>query len=192
MLTAETLTPEQAELILDDCKIHLIQQKNPVDLSRSGKNSVYFHCDIYNGRTSYAGCLNFLDAHMDGRAHLRPDCEIAYNKGFCPAKEMRKQELKAGHTLYFVNYEEWVILNNEKKKKDEENSPIQFRRNKVEKKFIPSTTISSGDKVEVVEKVKIAKTKQPSKKPVDIMDVELETNVMEKVLKERLKNDNTN
>lgn len=188
MLTAETLTPEQAELILDPLKIHLIQQPNTVDMSRSGKNSVYFYCDIYSGRTSYAGCLHFLEAVANGLGHLRPDCEIALARGACPAAVMRKKELKAGKTLFFVDYEQWVIMNDAQKLRDKEESPIMYGKKRENRKFVPTTGLKAYEEDAIVE-VK-SKPEPKPKKLEKLTDIEADTNIMEKVLKERLKNDN--
>lgn len=73
----------------------------PVDASRSGRNTVYHHCDQIERRTSYAVCLFTIDAHEKGK--LRPDSECYQHiqRGECRAVGFRQQEIEAGRALFY-------------------------------------------------------------------------------------------
>ena len=73
----------------------------PVDASRSGRNTVYHHCDQIERRTSYAVCLFTLAAHEKGK--LRPDSECYQHiqRGECKAVGYRQQEIEAGRALFY-------------------------------------------------------------------------------------------
>lgn len=176
---------DKAKIKLCPIGIKLIEEENPVSASRSGKNTVYHHCEVYQGRPSYASCLMVMDMVAEGTAHLRPDCELAIKSGNCPAVAMRKAELRAGRSLFYVDYERLTAKRREQWALDRETSPVQFRRNKTEKKFVP-TTFSAED----IEQEK----KQRKPEPVTVTtkskdEDDYNTNIMEKVVKKVIDND---
>lgn len=100
---------DKAAIKLDPIGIKLIQEEYPVDASRGGCNTIYHHCDVYQGRPSYASCLTVMDQAFEGKyEELRPECHKAVKAGTCPALAMRKAELKAGRALFFVDYRDVV------------------------------------------------------------------------------------
>lgn len=173
------LNEKQLELKLCPIGFELIQDEHPVGMSRSGKNTVFHYCDALGQRASYAGCLHTLDAIAEGRGELRPDCVIAQAQGNCAAINMRKAELKLGRTLFFVDYEELLARRQEQYARDLEESPIQFRRKKRTGAFT-ATRITPVEGAESEQPVEI-KVEPKRSEPVEI-----QTNIMEQVLKKKV------
>lgn len=168
------------------CKIGavMVTEDHPVAASRSGKNTVYHHCEIYQGRPSYASCLMVMDQTFEGVNHLRPDCQIAIEAGTCPALAMRRAELKAGKALFYVDYIELTKRRAIQNELDRESSPIQFRRNRTEKRFVP-TQVQVLD----ADDIKSAPRKQ-TKPQVETEADDYNTNIMEQVVKKVLNDNN--
>ena len=78
------------------------EQVYPPEASRSGKNSYYHHCGIYNGRPNYGVCLFIIEASEEKRLHSHEDCAKAIRNTDCPALKMRQEERDAGKALYYV------------------------------------------------------------------------------------------
>ncbi len=188
---------EIAKLCQDPFGEALLLKEYPVELSRSPQNTIYHYCDVYQGRSSYAACLHFLDANIEGRGYLRPDCEVAVKKGICPAVKMRKRELQAGRALYYVNYQEIGEMRRVAYEREAAESPIQFRKNKTPTKFIPIAVIPTDESAaeQAPLALKVKSKPQPRVKKRDsvpaptLMDQEIETNIMQKVLEKRLENE---
>ena len=141
---------DNAGIKLCQIGIKLIAEENSLDASRSGNNTVYHHCDIYQGRPSYASCLHVMDHAAEGKHEdLRPECHKAYREGTCPAMKMRRAELKAGRALFFVDYRKLVA--ERKRIQDEAEPDILFgRRNKESVprgKFIPTVFDNRGNPI---------------------------------------------
>lgn len=75
----------------------------PIELSADGKrNAFVHHCAILNQRRSYAVCLHLCGERKKGRLDVTySDCSTQIGKKLCPALKMRKQEVEAGHALFF-------------------------------------------------------------------------------------------
>lgn len=172
------LNEKQLELKLCPIGFELLADEHPVEASRSGCNTVFHYCEPLDCRASYAGCLHTLEAIMDGRGHLRPECEAAYLSGTCPAIAMRKMELRADRALFFVDYKELTRRRGIEWEKEREESPVQFRRKK-HRTFVPTTVVPLDDEPEV-------SVQSQREKPVEI-----QTNIMEQVLKKKV-NDELN
>lgn len=187
---------EIAKLCLDDAGRRVLLREHPLDASMSPQNTVYFHCDVYQGRPSYAGCLHFLEAHRAGRDVLRPECQQAVARGTCPAVQMRKRETKAGKALYAVPYAELQAVRQELAANDD--NIVSFRKpasggTVPTRKFIPSTP---ADLQAYAQGRLGEKQQRPEKRkqiPVQVVEVkippteqELETNIFKKVLEKRL------
>lgn len=175
--------------LIDQAAIHvcsigavLIAEENPVSASRGGRNTVFHHCDIYQGRPSYASCLAIMDKTFEGTNEYRPECAEAIHNGTCPALAMRRAELQAGRALFFVDYTELSKRRKEQYAIDRENSVIQFRRNKATPTTrFPLTTVKVFD----AEDIKARKT--PPKN--EVSEDDFNTNIMEQVVKKALNND---
>lgn len=192
MLTDDELT----KLCLDEAGMRLVLKEYPPAASMSPQNTVYFPCDVYQGRPSYAACLNFLDVHAAGRDVLRPECQQAVARGICPATNMRKREAKAGRALFYVRHADLQVLRAEMEALREDQI-INFRKttdtNKAKgRKFTPSTM---DDLKEYASGNPVAKYREPRKQipvtvvptaPIAPKDIELETNIFKKVLEKRL------
>lgn len=171
------LNEKQLELKLCPIGFELLEQEHPISASRGGKNVVFHYCDALEQRASYAGCLATLEAIAEGRGELRPDCEVAKLAGNCPAVRMRMDELRAGRSLYFVEYTELMERRRAQYAEDRENSPVQFRRKKFGTKFVP-TRIAAEDVEAPVADI----TPAPISKP----RIEIQTNIMEQVLQKKV------
>ena len=165
------LNEKQLELRLCPIGFELLQEENPVSASRSGGNTVFHYCDALDIRASYAGCLHTLEAIADGRGHLRPECEAAYISGTCPAVQMRKMELRADKALFFVSYHK--LMAEREARYVETESVVRYGRQRGNTRFKP-TEIEATETVEVV-------TKKPETE-------EIQTNIMEQVLKKKVAN----
>lgn len=71
--------------------------------SENGKvNSYSHHCDIVMHSKNYATCLHLIDTRASGKLEtLYSECSVAISKKRCPALAMRKEEVNAGHAIYF-------------------------------------------------------------------------------------------
>lgn len=175
------LTDKQLELKLCPIGFELVQEEHPVEASRSGCNTVFHYCDSQGIRASYAGCLHTIEAVFDGRGQLRPECEAAINAGTCNAVPLRKLELKANRALFFVDYRVLMERRRAQWALDEENSPIQFRRKRGDRKFVPSQVTPIAEE-----------QPQPKRqKPQIEAPTEIQTNIMEQVLKKKVQDDST-
>lgn len=165
------LNNKQLELKLCPIGLELLQEEHPVEASRAGRNMVYHHCDPLDYRASYAGCLFTMDAVFDGRGHLRPECQAAIDNGTCNAVAMRKMELQEDKALFFVDYVELQRRRGIEWAKAAEESPVQFRRrDRNQKRWTPT-------EVPVTNDAPIAKVEAPT---------EIQTNIMEQVLKKKV------
>lgn len=74
-----------------------------IDLSADGKRNAYaLHCDKTGQRRNYAVCLHLCAERKKGRLSVTySDCSASIGKKECPALKMRKQEIEAGHAIYF-------------------------------------------------------------------------------------------
>lgn len=171
---------DQAAIKLCPIGIELIAEPNDLSMSRSGFNTVFHHCDIYQGRPSYASCLHVIELTMEKGDDftLRPDCSKAIRERNCPAVKMRMEELKAGHALFFVDYKKLMERRGMQAALDRETSPVQFRRKRSPQEFKP-TTVMPAPRVE--------KPISTPAKPVSEPDYN--TNIMEKVVKKVLENE---
>jgi hypothetical protein len=71
----------------------------PIAASADGRrNAYYLRCHIHGQMRAYAPCL----ARIDGRLDDSLECAAAIAKTDCPAQQMRENEGRAGHALYFV------------------------------------------------------------------------------------------
>lgn len=76
----------------------------PIEASMSGRNSVYNFCEQRGQSVSYAVCLHTIrriEAN-DLPAEIAVECQRGYCHNNCIAKKMKKEEVTAGHALYFV------------------------------------------------------------------------------------------
>lgn len=75
----------------------------PISDSANGKTNAHSHyCDVVMHSKNYAVCLHLIDERKSGRLEtLYADCSVAIGKKRCPALAMRKQEVEAGHAIYF-------------------------------------------------------------------------------------------
>jgi hypothetical protein len=78
-----------------------LEKEIPIELSMSGHNSFYFHCNTYHGRSNFAVCQHTIDAVEAERVQLRSECPTAIACGTCPAMGMRQREREAGRALFF-------------------------------------------------------------------------------------------
>lgn len=141
---------DQAGIKLDAISLKLIQDEYPLDASRGGCNTVFHHCDVYQGRPSYASCLTVMDQAMEGKNFdLRPECHKAVANKTCPAMKLRKAELQAGRALFFVDYRD--VVRERKRLADEAEPDILFgRRNKEvapRGKFVPTVFDKKGQPI---------------------------------------------
>jgi hypothetical protein len=76
--------------------------------SASGKNAHMLACNAIGQRMSYAACLNRIKVvQSDQRAPADWSvCKSALGCRQCPAKDMRDDEIEAGHALFFVARED--------------------------------------------------------------------------------------
>lgn len=78
--------------------------KAPLEASTWGKNAFYHHCRVTEQRRNFAACMNILLAIRDKRINEGSDyggCVNAVKNGNCPAVAMRKEEIAAGHAIYY-------------------------------------------------------------------------------------------
>lgn len=75
----------------------------PVDMSKAGKNAYYHHCNQRGQSVSFAVCLHTIAAIDENRVKEDQfiDCQVACKNGLCEARRMRRQELDAGHALFY-------------------------------------------------------------------------------------------
>lgn len=194
---------DAAAIKLDAIGARMIMEEHPIEASRSGQNTVFHHCDVYQGRPSYASCLMIMDMTFEGTNKYRPECVTAIEKGNCPAVEMRKAELRAGKALFFVGHQDLMRRRQEQAALDRENSPIQFRRPKENKgpvpKFVPTQFTPEGrpifngvplpvDGTPARNRVIPIAVKTPT---TELTDDDFNTNIMQQVVQKVL-NDNTN
>lgn len=182
------LIPEQEALTgLCDIGRELIQKENPLDASKSGQNTVFHYCEVSEQRESYAACLWYLEAHARGDGQLRPDCEVAVNNKTCPARRMRMLELREDRALFYVNYKEITEARQAKWALEDEESVVQFRKKK-DRKFIPITVIPTDD---ISDELDLSEAKRgPALAPTRLEDQEIETNLMEKLVRKKLNDAN--
>lgn len=189
---------EIAKLCLDDAGRRLILKEHPPVASMSPQNTVYFPCEVYQGRPSYAACLNFLDVHAKGRDVLRPECQQAVARNTCPATNMRAREAKAGRALYYVRHADLQALRAEMDVARDDHV-VTFRKTGEQnankgRKFVPSTpedlaAYAAGNpspKYREPRKPFIPIKLIPEVAPKKDADIELETNIFKKVLEKRL------
>lgn len=178
-------TDRQLELKLCAIGEELLMEENPVEKSRAGSNVVFHYCDPLERRASYAGCLHTLDAVEEGRGDLVPDCQAAIAAGTCPARKMRLEELRAGRALYYVDYHELTKRRGIKYAQDRESEQTRYRRPNTSVKFVPTQLTPVAHPAP--EKTAVEVKSEPTK----VLDCEIDTNIMEKVLKKRLSDDST-
>jgi hypothetical protein len=171
--------PKQEELRLDAIGFELLQEENPVEASRYGRNTVFHYCETEDRRASYAGCLHTLEAVFDGRGHLVPTCEAAINSGTCEAVNKRKLELKEGRALFYVDYVELAKRRQEEIAKQDDDTPRFGRRSKPGK-FIPTQV-----------KLLDEPTSEPKRVEPKQAPIAPQVNIMEQVLKKRLENEHS-
>ncbi len=75
----------------------------PVAASADGQRNAFIHsCDVLKQRRHYAVCLHLCDERKKGRLDIvYSDCSSLIGKKTCPALKMRKEEMDAGHAIYF-------------------------------------------------------------------------------------------
>lgn len=74
----------------------------PVKASEGGKNSHIIACETIGQRRYYAVCLKLINEKpSQALQSIYSDCFAAINKRTCPALKMQKEEIAAGHALYF-------------------------------------------------------------------------------------------
>lgn len=113
-------------------------QATNMDLSqsKSGSNSFYFHCDVYNGRTSYAVCLHTIDAVKRNAPNLRIECPNAMKCGTCRAVNLRAEEEVAGKALFFRD--RMAFLAKLDKELEEQREPIRYGQSRPSAGFKPT------------------------------------------------------
>lgn len=186
---------EKAAIKLCPIGIKLIAEEHPIAASRSGNNTVFHHCDIYQGRPSYASCLHVMDHAAAGiNAELRPECHAAIAKGTCPAQAMRKEELKAGRALFFVNYQDLVVQR--KIAQDAAADTVLFGRRAKEttkgKKFVPTVFDDKGQPIfdkQAAAEAAHEPTKPAKSKPKLEQVGRASDDIMQRVLEKRLENE---
>lgn len=73
-------------------------------LSERPVNAYYLRCEVVEQTTPYAACLDKIKLRKEGRLSTSyAACSAAINNGRCPSLAMRKEELKEGRALYFLN-----------------------------------------------------------------------------------------
>jgi hypothetical protein len=169
------LNDKQLELKLCPIGFELLEEENDVDASRGGNNIVFHYCDPTVSRDSYAGCLNTLEAIVEGRGHLRPDCEEAVRNGTCPAVAMRKQELMANRALYFVNYKE--LMRRRGLEWESAERVVQYGRRRHQSQPLNTTRVNTPPVI----------TKPIA--PKHTAAPEIHTDILQKVLKKKVKDE---
>lgn len=78
-------------------------EQQPVTASADGQRNAYIHsCDALKQRRHYAVCLHLCSERKGGRLDIiYSDCSALIGKKTCPALKMRKEEIEAGHAIYF-------------------------------------------------------------------------------------------
>ncbi|WPH68509.1 hypothetical protein [Stenotrophomonas phage BUCTxx99] len=192
---------DQAGIKLDAISLKLIQDEYPLDASRGGCNTVFHHCEIYQGRPSYASCLTVIDQAMEGKNFdLRPECHKAVADRTCPALAMRKAELQAGRALFFVDYRD--VVRERKRLADEAEPDILFGRRSKEAvprgKFVPTVFDAKGQpifdkqkaaevEIHIQEGPDNSKFKKPQKSKPKIERVgDGDVSIMQRVLEKKL------
>lgn len=67
--------------------------------SADGKRNAFYHqCEVKGQPRAYVACI----ARLEGRMEDDLDCVSAIQRGRCPAKAMREEELLKGKAIYFV------------------------------------------------------------------------------------------
>lgn len=79
--------------------------KYPVEASESNDNAYYFTgCPVSSGRISFASCMAKCRTRKQGKlGEQYSDCSSLIGKKQCLAIKMRREELDAGHAIYFVS-----------------------------------------------------------------------------------------
>jgi hypothetical protein len=122
------MTQQIPILVLSSAEEEIRAREYPVSASKSGQNTLYHHCAVYDGRSNYAVCLHTIAAVLEKRAQLRSGCPEAIQNRTCPAMRMRKNELDAGRALYYIGRPDIEALRRKQAEEDYANSPIQYRR----------------------------------------------------------------
>lgn len=83
-----------------------MKEKIPLRVSMGGDNAYYFWCELHEGQRAYGVCLSLMKAYKDGNlvadsADIYDSCAAAFKRSKCPAMKMRKEEVTAGHALFF-------------------------------------------------------------------------------------------
>lgn len=180
-------TPKQLELKLCPIGWDLLAQEHPVEKSKAGTNVVFHYCDPLGYRASYAGCLHTMDAVAEGRGHLRPDCQAEIECRTCPARAMRLQELKANRALFYVDYHQLMERRGLQVVQDREQSPVQFRRKRDQRAFVPTKVapMPVRDPQPLRNKVVV----KPMPKPRVEQDDGYNTDIMKQVLEKQVEDD---
>lgn len=188
---------EKAGIKLCDIGIKLIHEPAPLAQSRSGSNTVYHACDILQARPSYASCLHVMDHQAEGvHVDLRPECHAAIACRTCPAQKMRMAELKAGHALFFVDYQA-LTREREARAKAADDGILFGRRGRdpaaKTKKFVPTVFDAKGQPIfdnkvlaELEENPVVIKPKTQKLERVGKKDP---NNIMQKVLEKVIDNE---
>lgn len=74
----------------------------PIEFSAKGNNTHYVPCEFRARSQNYAICLNVIKAYNEGRRKGDDVCCSEIKREVCPAFLMQRQEIEAGHTLYYV------------------------------------------------------------------------------------------
>ncbi len=146
--------------ISQDC----LTKEIPIQLSMAGYNAYYHHCNVYQGRSSYAVCQHTIDAVSEGRVQLRSECQNAVLNGTCPAIKMREQEREAGKALFFIDRRETL------KKLGEQlatpSSTVRYgKRNGALSQPLPTRKVSDEEAREFAQNLK--KKTAPAQKKAD-------------------------
>lgn len=75
-----------------------------VEYSASGDNAYYIpSCKSVGHRPNYASCLKRISNWIQKTGVADGACESQFECGTCPAQVMRREEMAAGKSIYFVN-----------------------------------------------------------------------------------------
>lgn len=129
-----------------------------------GDNAFYHYCDAMQGRSNYAVCLHTIAAcrRADKNSEeLRPQCYESIKKGNCPALVMRRNEVAAGRSLYFIDRNEVMRMRDEEEAKRAADPVVTFRRGAQKVEPLRGNWV---DDREFAERVESASAQAPTKK----------------------------
>lgn len=97
------------QLIYKDSEVY------PLEMSESGRNAFYIaDCDVVGHRPPYAACLHRISLNARKELKDNEDCVRAIQQGTCRALALRREEIKAGHAIHFINRDKLNEWNNER------------------------------------------------------------------------------